>query len=98
MSFNSITWPEIPQILDESFKNQIIKEVEAQPFYYFCGFGFTNPTDSKMPAVHFTTKGDYLFRKNTVSKDIEIDPRAKAILAQNYEKIIESRVDKGVSP
>jgi len=94
MSFNSFTWPEMPQFLDESFKNKIIEEVEAQPFYYFCGFGFTNPTESKMPAFHFTTKGDYLFRKNIVSKDLEIDPRAKEILAQNYEKIIESRGEK----
>jgi len=90
ISFNSITWPEMPQVLDESLKDQIIEEVEAQPFYYFCGFGFTNPTDSKIPAYHFTTKGDYLFRKNMANKNVEIDPRAKAILAKNYEKLLES--------
>jgi hypothetical protein len=50
MTFNSLTWPEIPEFIDESLKNKIIEEAEAQPFYYFCGFGFTNPTESKMPA------------------------------------------------
>jgi len=95
MTFNSITWPEIPEFLDEAFKKKIIEEAEAQPFYYFCGFGFTNPGERKMPAVHFTTKGDYLFKRNLFSKELDIDDhRAKEIIAQNYEKLIESRAVK----
>jgi len=85
MSFDSITWPEMPQSLNESFKNHIIDKVEEQPWYFFCGFGFTNPTHRKTHAFHFTTKGDFI-----ISKNLKLDPRAKQIIANNFEKVIKT--------
>jgi hypothetical protein len=46
--------------LYRDLREDLEDELAKQPFYFFCGFGYTNPVYRKNLVFHVTTEGDYI--------------------------------------
>jgi hypothetical protein len=57
--------------LEAELRAKIDGELDKQPFYFFCGFGYKDPRLRKNFLFQITTKGDYVFsREGIVRPDI----------------------------
>jgi hypothetical protein len=65
---------------DPTFHKKMKRQLNAQPFYRFCGFGFTNPLYRKGFGFHFTTEGDYV-----VTPDGQISEEYKSLIISNFQ-------------
>lgn len=45
-------------------KNKVLEEDVKKPFYNFCGFGFTDPSQRGAYSVHFTNTDNYVIDRN----------------------------------
>lgn len=60
-----------PQELYKHLQDNIESELEQQPFYFFCGIGYTNPKHRRGFGVFVTTKGDYIFTEGRINPEVE---------------------------
>lgn len=65
---------------DPEFKEKMKQELNALPFYQFCGFGFTNPAFRRGFGFHFTNEGKYV-----VAPDGEIADEYKALIVSHFQ-------------
>lgn len=65
----------------EELMRRIKAGADSQPYYYFCGFGFSDPKHRGDFGMHVTTKNDFVVRK-----DGWIAPRYKALMRDKFLK------------
>lgn len=70
----------VTQLESPGFADKMKEEINALPFYQFCGFGFLNPIHRKGFGYHFTNEGKYV-----VTKDGEIADEYKAFIVSHFE-------------
>jgi hypothetical protein len=63
----------------EDLKATINSEIDAQPFYYFCGFCFSDPKYQGGYGISITTEGKYAVGRNGV-----ISPKFRAFLTDVF--------------
>lgn len=62
-------------------KSRISLEVDSAPFYYFCGFGFSDPRHRGEFGFSITNENKFVVRK-----DGWIDPRYKALIQDKFSQ------------
>lgn len=77
--FDTASRPIVSSIDAEPLQRKILEEIKSQPWYFFCGFGFINPTERKGLGFHVTTEGKYV-----VNQDGEIDSGYQKFIASNF--------------
>jgi len=76
----------------EDLKVKINREIDAQPFYYFCGFCFSDPKYQGGYGISITTEGKYAVDRNGV-----IAPKFKTFLADvfsNKKHLLPTDIDR----
>ncbi len=74
----------------EEIKRNICVKADTQPFYYFCGFGFSDPIHRGECGFHITTKGDF-----KVSGNGWIDQKFKALIQGNFSRAYSIKLEDG---
>lgn len=86
--------PNFGLIPNDKLKLEVVSEIDAQPFYYFCGFGFADPKHRGEFGIAITTEGKY-----EVDKNCSFSPRIKTLIqekfSRDYKLVIE---DSNASP
>jgi hypothetical protein len=73
--------PNVGLIPNDKLKLDITREIDAQPFYYFCGFGFIDPKHRGEFGVAITTEGKY-----AVDKAGHISPHMQAFIEDKFSR------------
>lgn len=81
--FDIVSSPGINQLSEEELKEQIRKEVAAQPFYFFCGFGFTDARDRTGFGFIASTKGKL---EDIFNEDGGLQLNIQAFINNNIDK------------
>jgi hypothetical protein len=66
---------------NSELKSDITRELNDQPFYYFCGFGFADPKHRGEFGIAITNEGEY-----HVDKDGSISPDFKALIQDKFSR------------
>lgn len=84
---DSAARPNFKLIPTDKLKLDIAREIDAQPFYYFCGFGFSDPKHRGEFGIAITTEGKYVVDKNcTISPFFKTQVQEK--FSRDYKLVI----------
>ena len=81
--------PKFELIPTNQLQLDIVKEIDSQPFYFFCGFGFANPKHRGEFGIALTNEGKY-----AVDKAGNISPFMKASLQEKFSREYRFNDDK----
>lgn len=73
--------PQVESIQPSRLKDDIIREADAQPYHYFCGFGFSDPKHRGEMGIAITNEGKYV-----VDKTGNISPFFRKKIAEKFSR------------